>query len=99
MFDSFGRLIYSAPKSLETLLRPNRVFSTVPDGLLELVPESVARENYAVPIATHDDYLIVGMVNPVLDVVDRVRFVLNCNVLAVKISDDTFNQLIRSYVQ
>ncbi len=97
LFDSFGRLNYSVPTSLETFLGQNRIFSTVPENALKMMPESVARENFAVPIATRDDYLIVGMVHPILDVVDKLRFVLNRNILAVKISDDTFNGLIHSY--
>jgi hypothetical protein len=71
--------------------------ATVPKNALELLPESAARENFAVPIATCGDYVIVGLVHPLLDVVDKLRFILNCNVLAVKIFEDTFDMLIRSH--
>jgi hypothetical protein len=39
-------------------------------------PESVAREKFIVPIADRHDFLIVGMVHPVLDIVENVRFIL-----------------------
>ena len=97
LFDSFGRLHYSAPESLEPYLNKNRVFTTIPDTVLELLPESVARENFAIPISIRDENLIIGMVHPVLDVLDKIRFILNRNVLAVKINDGDFERLVRSY--
>jgi len=97
LFDSFGSLNYSVPKTIEQYLNKNRVFATIPKNLLELLPESVARENFAIPIAIRDEILIVGMLHPLLDILDKIRFVLNRNVLAVRITDGDFERLVRSY--
>lgn len=97
LFDSFGRLHYAAPETLSQFLNKDRIFETIPDDVLALLPESIARENFTIPIAIRDNNLIVGMVHPVLDVLDKIRFILNRNVLAVKISNGDFERLVRSY--
>ena len=97
VFDSSRRLQYSAPESLEPLLNQNRIFSTIPESVLDLVPESVARENFTVPIGAQEEKLIVGMVHPLLDVREKLRFISNRDVLAVKISSSDFEKLVRSY--
>lgn len=50
----------------------------VPSSVVELVPESVARENDALPIEETEDGLKVLIADPLdLDTVDKLRFILN----------------------
>lgn len=50
----------------------------IPNGVIELVPESVARENVVIPVAMDNDRLTVASANPMnLEVVDKLRFILN----------------------
>jgi type IV pilus assembly protein PilB len=51
---------------------------SIPPSVIELVPESVARENGIIPMAEEDDSLRVIVSNPLdLDTFDKLRFILN----------------------
>ncbi len=51
---------------------------TIPQGVIELVPESVARENVILPMAEEDNALRVIVSDPLdLDTFDKLRFILN----------------------
>ncbi|MGB6042022.1 MAG: type II/IV secretion system protein, partial [Pirellulales bacterium] len=51
---------------------------TIPPGVVELVPESVARENVILPMSDEGDSLRVIVSNPLdLDTFDKLRFILN----------------------
>ncbi len=51
---------------------------SIPDHVVELVPESVARENNVLPMAEEDDALIVIMNDPLdIETVEKLRFILN----------------------
>ena len=53
----------------------------IPPAVVELVPESVARENVILPMAREDDSLKVIVSDPNdLDTLDKLRFILNCKV-------------------
>jgi type IV pilus assembly protein PilB len=53
----------------------------IPPAVVELVPESVARENVILPMAKEDDSLKVIVSDPNdLDTLDKLRFILNCKV-------------------
>ncbi|HEY4310763.1 MAG TPA: ATPase, T2SS/T4P/T4SS family [Pirellulales bacterium] len=53
----------------------------IPPSVVELVPESVARENAILPLAKEDDSLKVVVSDPNdLDTLDKLRFILNCKV-------------------
>ncbi len=53
----------------------------IPPSVVELVPESVARENAILPLAKEDDALKVVVSDPNdLDTLDKLRFILNCKV-------------------
>jgi len=53
----------------------------IPPAVVELVPESVARENVILPMAREDDALRVIVSDPNdLDTLDKLRFILNCKV-------------------
>jgi type IV pilus assembly protein PilB len=47
-------------------------------AVIELVPESVARENMVVPLSLEDDALVVAIGDPMaVEVLDKLRFILN----------------------
>lgn len=51
---------------------------TIPDSIIELVPESVARENVILPLAEEEDALKVIVSDPYdIDTVEKLRFILN----------------------
>lgn len=49
----------------------------VPHSIIELVTESMARENNVIPVEVRGDEVIVAMHTPNVEVVDKLRFVLN----------------------
>jgi type IV pilus assembly protein PilB len=51
---------------------------TIPEHIIELVPESVARENAILPLAEDDDALKVIVSDPYdIDTIEKLRFILN----------------------
>ncbi|HVU86633.1 MAG TPA: ATPase, T2SS/T4P/T4SS family [Pirellulales bacterium] len=53
----------------------------IPPAVVEMVPESVARENAILPLAKEEDSLKVVVSDPNdLDTLDKLRFILNCKV-------------------
>lgn len=53
----------------------------IPQSVIALIPESVARENVVIPIAMVDERLRVAMSNALdLDVIDKLRFMTNRDV-------------------
>ena len=51
---------------------------TIPPSIIELVPESVARENAVLPLSESDGHLTVILSDPWdIDTVDKLRFILN----------------------
>ncbi len=50
----------------------------IPPSVIEMVPESVARENVVIPLSLADDSLVVAVSDPMaFDVLDKLRFILN----------------------
>jgi type IV pilus assembly protein PilB len=50
----------------------------IPSSVIELVPESIARENVVIPVSLNNDKLTVASANPMnMDVLDKLRFILN----------------------
>ena len=50
----------------------------IPQSVIALIPESVARENIVIPVTLIDDRLRVAMSNALdLDVIDKLRFMVN----------------------
>ena len=50
----------------------------IPEEVIELVPESVARENAALPLAQEDDSLKVAVSDPFdIETIEKLRFILN----------------------
>src|SRR4029079_4804755 len=53
----------------------------IPHSVIELVPESVARENIVIPVTFEDDRLEVAVVDPFnYEVVEKLRFILDRDV-------------------
>jgi type IV pilus assembly protein PilB len=53
----------------------------IPDNVIELMPESVARENLVLPLAEADSRLKVAISNPSdVDTLEKLRFILNRDV-------------------
>lgn len=51
---------------------------TIPEKVIELVPESVARENAILPYMAEDDSLMVIMSDPLdIETIEKLRFILN----------------------
>ena len=51
---------------------------TIPPAVIELVPESVARENAVLPLSEGDGHLTIIISDPWdIDTVDKLRFILN----------------------
>ncbi|HEX6985494.1 MAG TPA: ATPase, T2SS/T4P/T4SS family, partial [Planctomycetaceae bacterium] len=56
----------------------------IPQGVIELVNESLARENTIIPIRTEEGSVVVAFHDPMaLDVLDKLRFILNRDVKIV----------------
>jgi type IV pilus assembly protein PilB len=50
----------------------------IPSTVIEMVPESVARENLVIPMGLEGESLVVAISDPLaLDVMDKLRFILN----------------------
>ena len=50
----------------------------IPEEVIELVPESVARENAALPLSQEDDSLKVAISDPFdIETIEKLRFILN----------------------
>ncbi|MCE2810995.1 MAG: type II/IV secretion system protein, partial [Planctomycetaceae bacterium] len=50
----------------------------IPDQVIELVPESVARENKIIPVADEDDTIKVLVSDPFdIETIEKLRFILN----------------------
>ena len=50
----------------------------IPNSVIELVTESMARENIVIPIESDGDSVVIAMHNPNnIEVIDKLRFVLN----------------------
>ncbi len=51
---------------------------TIPESIIELVPEAVARENSVIPVADEDNVLTVVVSDPFdLETIEKLRFILN----------------------
>jgi type IV pilus assembly protein PilB len=101
-----ARLFVGYPRSLLQLLpAPNITVRlaefAVSRAVLELVPESIARENLVFPLDAQDRALLVAAVDPRnFDTAQKLEFILNRDVVLVGAeSDDMRNALDREYGQ
>lgn len=71
----------------------------VPRTVIELVPESVARENVVIPLGIDDDSIRVAVSNAMdYEVLDKLRFILNRDIkIAVSSKEAIQNAINRHY--
>ena len=55
----------------------------IPHAVIEKVPESTARENIVIAVRQEGDTVVVAMHTPDMDVVDKLRFIMNCEIRIV----------------
>jgi type IV pilus assembly protein PilB len=71
---------------------------TIPETIIELVPESVARENAILPLAEQDDALKVIVSDPYdIDTVEKLRFILNRRIEIALAPRDKILEAINKY--
>lgn len=71
---------------------------SIPEHIVELVPESVARENGVLPMDEEDDSLIVLMSDPLdIDTVEKLRFILNRKVEVALAPQENIVEAINKY--
>jgi type IV pilus assembly protein PilB len=71
---------------------------TIPEEIIELVPESVSRENSILPMKEEDDALVVIMSDPLdLETIEKLRFILNRRVEVTLAPADSINEAINRY--
>jgi type IV pilus assembly protein PilB len=71
---------------------------SIPDSVIELVPESVARENTILPISEEDGVLKVAMCDPSdFDTVEKLRFILNRKVEIALAPKPTISESINRF--
>ena len=73
----------------------------IPDAVIELVPESVARENSILPMAEEEDTLKVIVSDPYdIDTIEKLRFILNRKVeIALAPKENIIEAINRYYGQ
>lgn len=73
-----GHAVMSAVAEQHNLLCVDPTEVTVPPSVVELVPESVARENVVLPLSDENDELTVLISDPNdFETLDKLRFILN----------------------
>ncbi len=73
----------------------------IPPAVVELVPESVARENAVLPLTDSDGTLTVIISNPNdIETIDKLRFILNCQIdIALAPRESILEAINRHYGQ
>jgi len=71
---------------------------SIPEAIIELVPESVARENAILPLAEEEDALKVIVSDPFdIDTVEKLRFILNRRIEIALAPRDKILEAINKY--
>jgi len=71
---------------------------SIPPAVVELVPESVARENHCLPIAESEDALKVVVSDPLdLDTFEKLRFILNRKIDIALAPKEAINEAINKH--
>ena len=70
----------------------------IPSSVIELVPESVARENIVIPLAIEGESLAIAISDPMkFEVLDKLRFILNREIKAKVAPDDAITAAINRH--
>src|SRR5262245_28557173 len=71
---------------------------TIPEAIIELVPESVARKNVILPVAEEEDALKVIVSDPYdIDTLEKLRFILNRRIEIALAPRDKILEAINKY--
>jgi type IV pilus assembly protein PilB len=71
---------------------------TIPEAMIEMVPESVARENVILPLSEEEDALTVIVSDPYdIDTVEKLRFILNRRIEIALAPRDKILEAINKY--
>jgi len=71
---------------------------SIPENIIELVPESVSRENGILPMAEGDDSLVVIMSDPLdIETIEKLRFILNRRVEVALSPEENIQEAINKY--
>ena len=103
--DALIKLQYAAPqdvyRSLADFHKMNFVDLAavrIDDAIIQLVPESVARENTIIPYMEDGDSLIVLVSDPFdLETIEKLRFILNRRIETALAPRETINDAINRY--
>ena len=72
----------------------------IPHTVIEMVPESTARENTIIAVGLEGETVLVAMSNPNMDVLDKLRFLLNKDIRIVMATTESIQGAInRHYCQ
>ena len=70
----------------------------IPPSVIEMVPESVARENIVLPLSLDTDSITVAIGDPMkLDVLDKLRFILNREIKVTVAPDEAIQTAINRH--
>ncbi len=70
----------------------------IPENIIELVPESVARENNVLPLSEQEDSLKVIISDPYdIDTIEKLRFILNRKIDIALAPKDRITEAINKY--
>ena len=70
----------------------------IPEAVIELIPETVARENMTIPIEFDGGQLVVAVSDPTdLEILEKLRFILNQNVRPRLATASEINEAINRY--
>ncbi len=103
--DALIKLQYAAPqdvyRSLADFHKMNFVDLAavrIDDAIIQLVPESVARENNVIPYMEDGDALVVLVHDPFdLETIEKLRFILNRRIETALAPKETINDAINRY--
>lgn len=70
----------------------------IPNSIIELVPESVARENTCIPVEFIGERLVVAVTDPMnFEVMEKLRFILNRDVELTMAPKESINDAINRF--
>jgi type IV pilus assembly protein PilB len=93
-----GEQVIQAMAQAEGLEYVDLSETVIPPSIVELVPESVARENSIIPVAQEDGSLKVAMSDPQdYDTQEKLRFILNRELRIVLAPREAINEAISRY--
>src|SRR5436853_5845423 len=89
--DALTKLNYASPQEVMSAIAEFHNMQyvdlkgiTIPPSVVELVPESVARENQVIPLSHENNALQIVMSDPNdLDTIEKLRFILNKEIQSV----------------